>query len=125
MKKILRKRFDLPEITVAGADYKDEFELDKHATKIKGILITADREDKLYYRGTLQVILNGDEIIPENYHARLLMSGLGVNPNERFLTLNMDPGNAIMKVAYTDNVSSVAGFNSYTVSIYVEYEIEA
>jgi hypothetical protein len=122
MKKTFRKRFDLDTIASSGMVAKEDFSLDKHTERVKGILLTADRDDMLYYRGTLQVLINGEEVIPDAYHAKLLMSGLGVAPKDRYFPLDLDPGNGIVKVAYTDTNNPALAHAPYNVSVYLEIE---
>lgn len=122
MGKLLRKRFDLDPITASGQVAKEDFNLDKDSERVKGILLTSDRDDMLYHRGTVSVLVSGDEVIPDDYHTKLLMSGLGVAPKDRYLPLDVAPGNGVVKVAYTDHDNPVLAFSAYTVSIYLEIE---
>lgn len=110
--------------TAVGQTVKEDFELDKHVTKVRGILLTSDRDDQLYHRATVQILVNGEEVIPDEYHAKLLMSGLGVAPKDRYLPLDLEPGNGIVKVAVSDNENPAIAFSSYTVSVYLETIIE-
>lgn len=118
------KRFDLPTVTTANSTVKDQFELDKFTRRVKGILITADQDDQLYYRGTARVELDGCEVFPEDFHVKLLMSGLGVPPIDRYHPLDLDPGNMSLKVAYKDSDNPLAVFQGYTPSVYVKIEID-
>lgn len=118
-----RRRFDLPPITTAGDISGREFELDIHAGRITGIALTADREDLAYHRGTLQLEVDGEKVIREETHARLLMSGLGVEPDRRLLSCDIPRGNGQVKVSFSDIENPVAPFSAYTVSIYLELEI--
>ncbi|MEM6271427.1 MAG: hypothetical protein AAF998_18470 [Bacteroidota bacterium] len=124
MGKIIRKRYDLPLVQNAEKTAKGDFELDKHTARVRGMLLTSDRDEMLYHRGTVQILLNGEEVIPDQYHTRLLMSGLGVAPKDRYLPMDHAPGNGILKVVYTDNNSAVQVFDPYTVSVYLETELE-
>lgn len=120
---LLRKRFDL-QVTTAQSTVREEFELDKHARRVVGLLVTADKDEMIFHRGTIGVILSGEEVIPEGHHTKLLMSGLGVSPDDRFLTLDLLPGNGSLKVAYTDNSHPVQAFTAHTVHLYLLVEIE-
>ncbi len=124
MGNIQRRRYDLDTFTGGGTTVKADFELDKHVTRVKGILLTSDRDDQLYHRATVQVLINGEEVIPDEYHAKLLMSGLGVAPKDRYLPLDLEPGNGIVKVVVADNENPALAFSSYTVSVYLETIIE-
>ncbi|MEM0998423.1 MAG: hypothetical protein AAGN35_15290 [Bacteroidota bacterium] len=124
MGKIQRRRYDLEAFTSPTQTVKEDFELDKHVTRVRGILLTSDRDDQLYHRATVQILINGEEVIPDEYHAKLLMSGLGVAPKDRYLPLDLEPGNGIVKVAVTDNENPALAFSAYTVSVYLETIIE-
>lgn len=119
-----RKRFDLDPISAANAAVREEIELDKHAVRLKGIMLTADREDKLYHRGTLSLLVGGEEVFSEDYHARLLMSGLGVAPEDRFLPLDLELGNGLVKVNFKDNDHPTITHQPYTVSVYLELQYD-
>lgn len=122
--KTQKKRFDLL-IENAGDKVSDTFELDKHVTGLKGLLLTSDRDDLMYFRGSQRIEVNGEEIFPENYESKLLMSGINVTPQGRYYDLgNMPPGNGQIKVAFQDNASSQAAFTPYRVSLYVDCYIE-
>ena len=70
------------------------------------------------------VILSGEEVIPDGHHTKLLMSGLGVAPDERFLSLDLLPGNGVLKVAYVDNNHAAQPFTAHAVHIYLLIEID-
>lgn len=124
MKQIIKKRFDII-VKEARANVKEQFELDKNVTRITGILLTSDREDLLYHRGSQKIEINNEEIVPERYESKLLISGMNVSPNERFYKINNTAtGNRILKVDYTDADDGRSSFSIYRVSIYVECEIE-
>ena len=125
MKQIIKKRFDII-VKDARANVKEQFELDKNVTRITGILLTSDREDLLYHRGSQKIEINNEEIVPERYESKLLISGMNVSPNERFYKINNTAtGNRILKIDYTDADDGRTSFSSYRVSIYVECEIES
>jgi hypothetical protein len=119
-----KDRFDLL-ITTPGASYSQTFELDKTITKINGLLFTSDRDDLLYYRGSQRVEINKEEIFPNNYESKLLMSGLNVSPNHRYYDIGgLPPGNGHVKVEYQDTNYDGAPFVAYRVSIYLDCEKE-
>lgn len=122
MKKVIRKRFDLS-VTKPGETVKEEFELDKTITKVVGIAVTSDRDDLLFYRGSHRIALNGEEIFPEGYESKLLMSGIGVKPNDRYFRLEREPGNSMVQFHYTDSNHPSTIFTAYRVSLYIEGEI--
>lgn len=124
MKQTIKKRFDIivrePKSTI-----REQFELDKNVTRVTGILLTSDREDLLYHRGSQKIEINSEEIVPEKYESKLLLSGLNISPNERFYRIsNTATGNRLLKVEYVDADEGRSTFAQYRVSIYIECEIE-
>jgi hypothetical protein len=73
MPKRIKKRYDV-EVPSAAAIHTKTFELDKTVTKIHGILFASDRDDLMYYRGSGKVEINSEEIFPEGYETKLLMT---------------------------------------------------
>jgi hypothetical protein len=123
MHKRVKKRFDIS-VTEANTVHSKTFELDKNITAIHGILFTSDRDDLLYYRGTNKVEINRQEIFPEGYETKLLMTGLNVSPNDRYYLLPaLPPGNGKLKVDYKDNNEERLGFSVYRITIYLDCEI--
>jgi hypothetical protein len=124
MSKRIKKRYDI-EVTGANAIHSKTFELDKTVEKVHGILFASDRDDLMYYRGSNKVEINSDEIFPEGYETKLLMSGLNVSPNDRFYNLGgVPPGNFKVKVEYKDIADARLQFVPYRVSIYLDVEIK-
>src|SRR5687767_6458318 len=125
MSKRVKKRYDI-EVTTANTLHSKTFELDKTVEKVHGILFASDRDDLMYYRGSNKVEINSDEIFPEGYESKLLMSGLNVSPNDRFYNLGgAPPGNFKVKVEYKDTPDARLQFVPYRVSIYLDVEIKA
>jgi hypothetical protein len=124
MPKRVKKRYDI-DVTAANAIHSKTFELDKTVQKVHGILFASDRDDLMYYRGSGKVEINSDEIFPEGYETKLLMSGLNVSPNDRFYSLGgVPPGNFKVKVEYKDTADARLQFTAYRVSIYLDVEIK-
>ncbi|MGC4036077.1 MAG: hypothetical protein QM764_08950 [Chitinophagaceae bacterium] len=122
MPKRIKKRFDI-DVTESNAVFSKTFELDKNITAVHGILFTGSRDDLLYYRGSNKVELNRQEIFPEGYESKLLMTGLNVSPNDRFYNLGgMVPGNGKLKVDYKDNDDERIEYHNYRVTIYLDCE---
>lgn len=122
MSTLVKKRFDIA-ITSADKVFTQSFELDKNITFIKGILLTADKEDMLYYRGSQRIEVNKQEVFPEEYESKLLMTGINISPNARYyLTENLPVGNGIVKVEYKDRHDTRLAFEPYRVSIYLDCE---
>jgi len=125
MSKRVKKRFDL-QVGAASSIISQTFELDKTVEKVHGILFASDRDDLMYYRGSAKVEMNSDEIFPEGYETKLLMSGLNVSPNDRFYNLGgVPPGNFKVKVDYKDTADARLAFAAYRVSIYLDVEIKS
>jgi hypothetical protein len=123
MKKII-KRFDLA-ITQQNAVHSKTFELDKNITAVQGLLLTADKDDLLYHRGSQKIQVNNQEVFPEGYESKLLMSGINVSPNERFYNLGgLQPGNGKVAVDFKDNNSARVDFEAYRLSIYLICQID-
>lgn len=115
-----KKRFDL-NITEANKNFSKDFELDKTIVAIKGVLLTADKDDLLYFRGTAKIEINKEEYFPDNYESKLLMSGINVPPKARYYDLGDVPaGNGIVKLSYTDTDDGRTAFAPYRVSIYLD-----
>ena len=121
---ILEKRIGDIQIKTDGQVSKVKFELDKTVKLIKGIKLTSDREDLLFYRGTQRITINGKERYEENYESKNFQSSLNVDVNKRYKDMHdLEPGNGIIELDYTDNEHPLAGFDTYRVSLYVEYAI--
>ncbi|WP_162944817.1 hypothetical protein [Flavisolibacter nicotianae] len=124
MPKRIKKRYDI-DVTSANAIHTKTFELDKNVAKVHGLLFASDRDDLMYYRGSAKVELNSDEIFPEGYETKLLMSGLNVSPNDRYYVLGgIAPGNFKLKIEYKDTPDTRLQFAAYRVSIYLDVEIK-
>ena len=121
---ILEKRIGDIQIKAEGQVSKVKFELDKTVKRIKGIKLTSDREDLLFYRGTQRIVINGKERFEENYESKNFQSSLNVDVNKRYKNMrDLEPGNGIIEVDYTDAPHPLTSFSVYRVSLYVEYEI--
>ena len=123
MKNIVKKRFDIS-ITEPGKIFSKSFELDKTIAFVTGILFTSDKDDLMFYRGSQKVEINKQEIFPENYETKLLMTGINVAPNQRYYDIGDAPvGNGSVKVQYADNADGRTTFESYRISIYLRCEL--
>lgn len=123
MGKRVKKRFDI-EVITANELHSKTFELDKDVEKVHGLLFASDRDDLMYYRGSAKVEMNSEEIFPEGYESKLLMSGLNVSPNDRYYNLGgMAPGNFKVKVDYRDSNDARLAFSTYRVSVYMDVEL--
>lgn len=116
---IVKKRFDI-KVTEALQTISQTFELDKNITHVKGILITSDKEDLIYYRGSQRIEINKGEIVPENYESKLLMSGINLSPNQRYYEIGeMPAGNGQVRLIFTDREDNRIPFEIYRVSLYL------
>ena len=116
--QIIKEKFDLS-VSEAEAVIKKQFELDKNARFLLGIVVTSDRDDLMYYRGSQKILINDRELFPEGYHSKLLMAGLNVAPDERMVSVGGVPtGNGKLDVWFTDVEHSEVPFAAYTVTIY-------
>jgi len=115
---ILKERFDLI-IDTPSAVKKAEWELDKNADKLFGIMVTSDNETHLYYRGSQKIQINDQELFPEDFESKLLMSGLGVAPNNRVVRIGyVNTGNNKVEVWFKDTPHPSAPFAAYRVTFY-------
>ncbi len=116
---IIKERLDI-NITLEGEVKKGEFQLDSNADVVYGIALTSNFEELLYYRGSQKIQVNDQELFPENFESKLLMSGLSVAPNQRVVKVGLvESGNGKVEVWYKDTESDKASFEAYTVSIYI------
>jgi hypothetical protein len=122
--KYVKKRYsftvDTPSIT-----YPKKFDLDKNVKLVKGILINSNKPSLLFYRGSQRIELSGEELFPEDYESKLLMSGISVPPDQKYADLGDDllAGNGELKVQYKDTDNSSAPFEAYQVSVYLMCEL--
>jgi hypothetical protein len=124
MSKIIKKRFDIP-VTEASKTFSKSFDLDKNITHVKGLLLTADKDDLLYFRGSQKIEISKEEIFPENYESKLLLSGIAVAPNGRYYDIGqVAAGNGSVKVEYKDSEDGRTQFVPYRVSLYLLCQIE-
>lgn len=122
--EIIKERFDL-KVETPNSTVKAEFELDKHAHFVQGILITSDRDELLFYRGSQKIQLNDSELFPEHFESRLLMAGLNVAPDDRPISLgNIPTGNGRLEITYTDKAHLNTTFTPYRISFYTFSVIE-
>jgi hypothetical protein len=118
--KPVRKRFDML-ITTANSTLTQTFEMEKSIAAYKGMLFTSNMDDMLYFRGSARVEINKDEIFPDGYESKLLMSGINVPPDSRYFDLeNMKPGNGQVKVDFADTDDGRTVFTPYRVSLYLD-----
>lgn len=124
MLKPIKKRFDI-QVTSPGTTITQTFELDKTIKSVCGLLLSSDKDDLLYYRGSQKIEINKEEIFPDGYESKLLMSGINVSPKQRFYDLgNVNPGNGSVKITYVDTEDGRTNFTAYRVSLYLDSQTE-
>jgi hypothetical protein len=123
MNQLVKKRFDI-QVTASGVRVTDTFTLDKLIKKVKGLMLTSDKDDLLYYRGSQKIEINKQEVFPEKYESRLLMSGLNTDVNKRYYEIgDLPAGNGQVSIEFADHAHSRVGFEPYRVSLYLLCEI--
>jgi hypothetical protein len=124
IKKYVKKRFVFT-VDTPGIAYPKKFDLDKNVKFVHGMLLSSDKPNLLFYRGSQKIEINGEEIFPEDYEARLLMSGISVSPDQKYADLGdgVLAGNGEVKVTYKDTDNPAAFFESYEVRIYLMCEL--
>jgi hypothetical protein len=123
MGSIIKKRFDL-QVTDANKVVSATFELDKNIVYVRGILLTSNKDDLMYYRGSQKIEINKQEIFPEDYESKLLMCGINVSPNVRYYdTGHTAVGNGQVKLEFKDTTDTRTPFEAYRVSIYLNCEL--
>ena len=116
---IIKERFDL-QITSANETKKGEFELDKNAEVVFGVAITTDKEEHLFYRGSQKMQINDQELFPEDFESKLLMTGLSVSPNNRMIKVgDVNSGNGLVEVWFKDTNHPKVAFAPYRVTFYI------
>lgn len=120
---MVKKRFSLL-VDTASQSYTKTFHLDKNIRLVHGLLVSSDKPNQLFYRGSQRIEIGGDELYPEDYESRLLMSGISVPPDEKFASLGDVPAaNGEVKILYKDRENSNTMFEPYEVSIYLICEL--
>ena len=103
-----------------------KFDLDKNVKLVRGIILSSDKPNMLFYRGSQRIEISGDEIFPEDYESKLLMSGIAVAPNQKYRSLGngVIAGNGEVKVQYKDTQNPNASFTLYKVIIILQCEMK-
>ncbi len=122
--KETRVTFSFPITKANGLSTASGLELPKHTQSVRGLQLTSDYPDKLYYRGSQRIEIGGEELFPEGFDSKILMSSLSVAPRERFFELgDVLPGDLSVKVRFQDKDHSKAVFgDGYTVTLIILIE---
>ncbi len=102
----------------------DNLELPKHTKMVKGLQLISDYPDKLYYRGSQRIEIGGEELFPDGFDSKILVSSVSVAPRERFFDLgDVLPGDLSVKVRFEDKEHPNAAFGEgYSVSLIILIE---
>jgi hypothetical protein len=123
--KYIHKTFSF-KVETPGTNYNKKFDLDKNVRVVLGLLMSADDPKKLFFRGSQRIEISGDELYPEDYESKLLMSGISVSPNDKYINLGngVISGNGEVKILYKDTESVYAQFEPYRVSLVLKCELK-
>jgi len=105
--------------------YSVTFELDKSIAFIRGIMLSSNRDDLMYYRGSQKIEINRLEVCPEDYDSKHFMSSINCSPNVRYYdTGRLPAGNGLIKIEYKDTSDTRAPFEVYRVTLNVDCELK-
>ena len=63
--------------------------------------------------------VNDQELFPEDFESKLLMTGLGVSPNERMVKVGLvESGNGLVEIWFKDEDHPAVKFVPYRVTFY-------
>ena len=122
----VRKSFSF-QVDEAGKLYSpSNWELPKKTKYVKGLQLTSDFPNKLYYRGNQKIEIGGDELFPEGFDSKILVSSISVAPRDRFFDLGeVVAGDLSVKVRYQDSNHERANLgNGYQVTLVLLLEEE-
>jgi hypothetical protein len=122
--KYIYKRFNVA-VTAPDTNFPKKFDLDKNIKVVRAIQITSNRPNLLFYRGSQRIEVSGEELFPEDYESKMLMSGISVAPDERFVEVgDIQAGNGEVKINYKDASNPEAAFSPYVVSLVLKCELK-
>ena len=122
----VRKSFSF-QVNEAGKLYNPNgWELPKKTKYVKGLQLTSDFPNKLYYRGAQKIEIGGDELFSEGFDSKILVSSISVAPRDRFFDLGeVLAGDLSVKVRYQDSNHERANLgNGYQVTLVLLLEEE-
>ncbi|HMX87998.1 MAG TPA: hypothetical protein PKD30_05810 [Saprospiraceae bacterium] len=96
-----------------------KFDLDKNVKVVHGIMMSSDKPNLLFYRGSQRIELSGEELFPEDFESKMFMSGMAVAPDDKYKSLGSGviAGNGELKIQYKDTANPNAPFAYYKVII--------
>lgn len=102
-----------------GQTISKKFDLDKNVKLVNALFLSSDQPNLLFYRGSQRIEISGDEIFPEDFESKILMSGISVPPDQKYRTLGNGvlAGNGEVKIQYKDVLNPNAPFSAYKVII--------
>lgn len=114
-------------VETAGQPTNKTFNLDKNVKLVHAIQLSSSMPALLFYRGSQRIEVSGDEIFPEDYESKMLMSGLAVPPDQKYRKLGngLVAGNGEVKIQYKDTENPNAGFVPYKVTITLLCEMKS
>jgi hypothetical protein len=74
-------------VEAAATPVSRKFDLDRNVKLVCGILLRSDKPNLLFYRGSQRIEISGDEIFPKDFESKILMSGMGVAPDQKYRSL--------------------------------------
>lgn len=124
MEKVIYKSYSFL-VSNDNTSYKHTFDLDKNIKVVTGLLLSSSDPRGLFFRGSQRIEINGDELFPDGYESKMLMSGISVPPNQRFFDIGEVPsGNCEVKIQYRDESNDNAGFSPYKVILNLKCELK-
>ena len=103
-------------VDAEGQPVSKKFDLDKNVKVVHGIVMSSDKPNLLFYRGSQRIELSGEELYPEDFESKMFMSGLAVPPDQKYKSLVV-AGNGELKIQFKDTHNPNAAFSAYKVII--------
>lgn len=106
-------------VEAEGHPVNKKFDLDKNVKIVHGIMLSSDRPNLLFYRGSQRIELSGEELYPEDFESKMFMSGMAVAPDHKYRSLGngVVSGNGELRIQYKDTQNPNAPFAPYKVGI--------
>ncbi len=112
-------------VDTPAQSYTKTFELDKNIKMVRALMLSSNKPNQLFFRGSQKLEINSEELYPEDYESRLLMSGISVPPNDRYVDMGdaVLAGNGEVKIVYKDIDNTLAVFDAYLVILNLRCDI--
>jgi len=94
---------------------------DKLYKRISGLLITMPFDIPASDKSQCSIIINDNEIFPENFEVKLLVSDLAIPVNERFYGIEEQAEGSTVKIKFKDG-GAVGTVYPYQASLYLKLE---